>query len=87
MVNYNLSENAGWTQGESWSLGASPAIAAAINPDCGHYRYEKAPFINEDTSSAEEAGNPVIRVYRDVDTRYILEDFFAKLQLFARQKG
>lgn len=87
MVNYNLSENAGWTQGESWSLGDSPAIAAAINPDCGHYRYEKAPFINEDTSSAEEAGNPVIRVYRDVDTRYILEDFFAKLQLFARQKG
>ena len=82
MIQYNLSPRAGWTQGESWSLGDSPAAAIAINPECGKYVYTPAPHVNEDTSSADRPGNPVIRVYKSVDSRYILEDFFAKLQLF-----
>lgn len=82
MVSYNLSPRAGWTQGESWSLGDSPAIAIAINPECGKYTYTPAPHVSEDTSSVSRPGNPVIRVYKSVDSRYILEDFFAKLRLF-----
>jgi inosine-uridine nucleoside N-ribohydrolase len=83
MISYNLSPYAGWTQGESWSLGDSPAIAAAINPGLGHYVEVPAPHVNDDTSSTSRPGNPVIRVYKDVDSRYILEDFFAKLKLFS----
>lgn len=83
MISYNLSPYAGWTQGESWSLGDSPAIAAAINPGLGHYVEAPAPHVNDDTSSTSRPGNPVIRVYKDVDSRYILEDFFAKLKLFS----
>ena len=83
MINYNLSPSAGWTQGESWSLGDSPAIAAAINPGLGKYVYAPAPHVNEDTSSSLKPDNPMIIVYKDVDSRYILEDFFAKLKLFA----
>ena len=83
MIDYNLSPRAGWTQGESWSLGDSPAIALALNPECGKYRYVAAPHVNDDTSSAFLPGNPVIRVYKSVDSRYILEDFFAKLKLFS----
>ena len=82
MIDYNLSERAGWTKGESWSLGDSPAIALAINPDCGKYVMEEAPFINEDTSSSPLPGAPKIRIYTSIDSRFILEDFFAKLQLF-----
>ena len=82
MIDYNLSERAGWTKGESWSLGDSPAIALAINPDCGKYVIETAPFINEDTSSTFLPGAPKIRIYTSIDSRFILEDFFAKLQLF-----
>ena len=81
MVEYNNSPAAGWTKGESWSLGDSPAIVVALNPDCGHYVDHEAPFINEDTSSSFGKGNPIIRIYTDVDSRYILEDFFAKLKL------
>ncbi|WP_242840984.1 nucleoside hydrolase [Butyrivibrio sp. AE3004] len=81
MVDYNMSEGAGWTQGESWSLGDSPAIAIAINPGCGHYHYAKAPLVLEDTSSEVKEDNPEIRIYTDVDSRYILEDFIAKLEL------
>ena len=82
MIDYNLSERAGWTQGESWSLGDSPAIAVAINPGCGKFVDAPAPFVNEDTGSEARAGSPVIRVYTSVDSRFILEDFFAKLKLF-----
>ena len=82
MIDYNLSERAGWTQGESWSLGDSPAIAIAINPGCGKFVMVPAPFVNEDTASVAHEGSPVIRVYTSVDSRFILEDFFAKLKLF-----
>ncbi|MBO7449735.1 MAG: nucleoside hydrolase [Clostridiales bacterium] len=81
MIEYNMSDGASWTQGESWSLGDSPAIALAINPGCGHYEDVPAPHINEDTSSSYAEHNPIIRVYKDVDSRYILEDFISKLQL------
>lgn len=83
MINYNNSESAAWTKGESWSLGDSPAIAIALNPDCGHYKYVKAPLISDNTDSVVCDSNPVIRLYEDVDSRYILEDFIAKLELFA----
>ena len=82
MIDYNLSPRAGWTQGESWSLGDSPAVAIALNPECGKYAYTPAPHINGDTSSSSRPGNPVIRVYKSIDSRYVLEDFFAKLRLF-----
>jgi inosine-uridine nucleoside N-ribohydrolase len=81
MVTYNNSPAAGWTKGESWSLGDSPAIGVALNPDCGHYIEHEAPFVNEDTSCSFGKGNPKIRIYTDIDSRYLLEDFFAKLQL------
>lgn len=86
MVAYNNSEGAQWTQGESWSLGDSPAIALAINPGCGHYKEIVAPIVCEDTSSSFDFDNgvenrPVIRLYTDADSRYILGDLIAKLKL------
>ena len=85
MISYNNSEFAGWTQGESWSLGDSPAIAIAINPGCGHFKEIEVPIICEDTSSKKNDGakkQPSIRMYTDVDSRYVLGDFIAKLKLF-----
>lgn len=94
LVNYNNSESAGWTKGESWSLGDSPAIALALNPDCGHYHYALAPYVAEDTSSVERLeasrregarecfhSRPLVRMYDDIDSRYVLEDLIAKLEL------
>ncbi|MCR5596310.1 MAG: nucleoside hydrolase [Lachnospiraceae bacterium] len=86
LIRYNMLEGAGWTQGESWSLGDSPAIAIAINPGCGRYYETKAPLVLPDTSSAVKEDNPVIRIYKDVDSRYILEDLIAKLELFTDKR-
>ena len=86
MMSYNMTDKASWTQGESWSLGDSPAIAVAMNPGCGHFEETPAPYIHKDTSSSYKEGMPVIRVYKDIDSRYILEDFICKLQLeYGRQ--
>ncbi len=82
LMTYNNSELAGWTKGESWSLGDSPAMAIALNPDCGRYEYDYAPYVQEDTSSERDESKPIIRIYKDVDSRYILEDLIAKLELF-----
>ncbi|MCR5475096.1 MAG: nucleoside hydrolase [Lachnospiraceae bacterium] len=87
LMTYNNSEGAGWTQGESWSLGDSPAIAIAINPGCGHYKTINAPTVADDTSSIEDPEAPKIRLYTDVDSRYILEDLIAKLELFCEEDG
>ncbi len=84
LISYNNSEGAGWTAGESWSLGDSPAIAIAINPGCGHYKTIKAPIVADDTSSVDDPNGRLIRQYTDVDSRYILEDFIAKLELFVQ---
>lgn len=81
MVQYNLSEGAGWTQGESWSLGDSPAVGVALNENCGTFVYREAPIFNEDTTLRFEEGRNKIRVYTSIDSRFILEDFIAKLQL------
>jgi inosine-uridine nucleoside N-ribohydrolase len=81
MVIYNNSERAGWTAGESWSLGDSPAVGVALEPNCGHSVYREAPILNEDTSYRFEPGRPLIRVYQSINSRFILEDFISKLQL------
>ena len=81
MVAYNRTEGAAWTPGESWSLGDSPSVAAVLNPGCGHFTEIPAPWINEDTSSSPKEDSPVIRIYSDMDSRYVLEDFISKIQL------
>lgn len=81
LIDYNMGPFAGWTQGESWSLGDSPAIALAINPACGKFKEIPAPVVAEDTSSEVDESRPIIRVYTEIDSRYILEDMIAKLEL------
>lgn len=86
LVDFNNSEHAGWTAGESWSLGDSPAIGVAIQPSCGHYIYREAPILLEDTSYKFEKNRPLIRVYQSINSRFILEDFISKLQLVYLKK-
>ena len=81
LVDYNNSSEAGWTKGESWSLGDSPAIAIALNPDCGRHSMQHAPVVLEDTSSKFDAAMPMIDVYETADSRYILGDLISKLRL------
>lgn len=81
MIDYNNSDKAEWTKGENWSLGDSPAVGVALNEWSGSYHEVEAPYIEEDTSSRYVAGRPIIREYTSMDSRYLLEDMIAKLEL------
>jgi len=81
MAKFNMTEYAWWTAGESWSLGDSPAVGVALEPNCGRFVYREAPIFEEDASYRFEKGRPMIRVYTSIDQRYILEDFMAKLEI------
>ena len=76
-----LGMRAEWIAGESWGLGDSPAVGLALNPGCGRYNIRKAPIVNSDGKYSGEVDTHEIRVYHEIDSRYILEDFFAKLAL------
>lgn len=76
-----LGMSADWVSGECWSLGDSPAIGLALNPGCGHYETRSAPVVDSDGYYIGEVNEHIIRVYHQIDSRYILEDFFAKLTI------
>ena len=82
LAEYNASPAAAWNTGESWSLGDSPSVAAVLNPGCGRRAARKVRLVREDTGYGPEVpGVREITVYRDMDSRYLLEDFYAKLQV------
>lgn len=81
MIAYNNTPAAFWTQGESWSLGDSPSVAAVLHPTCGRTVMQTVCRVNEDTSYSPLPGARKILVYLDLDSRYLLGDFYAKLHL------
>ncbi len=78
---WQLGFTADWPMGESWGLGDSPAIGLALNPGCGRYITRPAPIFDNEGHYLDCPENREIRVYREIDSRYILEDMFAKLKL------
>ena len=64
-------------------LGDSPTIGILLNENCGKWTMKQAPDIQDDMSYRKREEEHKIRVYESIDARFILEDFFAKLQLFS----
>ncbi len=67
---------------ESRSLGDSPAISLMLYPRSGDFRIRPAPRFGMDGSHLPGSNRPV-SVCEYVDTRFLLEDMFAKIRRFA----
>ncbi len=80
-LNDRLGDRVGWPLGECWSMGDSPTIGLLMNPQRFDYEWKPAPIVTEDLRYIHNQNNRPIRVYNRVDVRFILQDFFAKLQL------
>ena len=84
MVDFNMamSDRPGWPSGESWTLGDSPAIGLLLDEHWFSYDLMPIPYIDDKMHylPLQPAGK-TLRVYRTIDPRYILEDFFSKLAL------
>lgn len=72
-----------WQRDESWILGDSPVIGLMLDPHDYSYTMREAPHINEDFTYSFDGTGRKIRVYDRIDHRFILEDFFAKIKMFA----
>lgn len=85
LINHNMKNGhrPEWPKGEIWVLGDSPAVSLLLDDQAFDYDWIEAPEIAPDMSYIPRLGNRKIRVYRSVDSRFILEDFYAKLTLFA----
>lgn len=81
MDEYNNTPYAGWTAGESWSLGDNPSVAVVLHPGCGENRMQSAWLIDAQTAYVTELPRRQILVYHTIDSRYVLEDLFSKLAI------
>ncbi len=70
-----------WINGESWCLGDSPAVGVVIDPMYMRYVIREAPQVDKDMKYHFSGTGRKIRAYNSIDSRFILEDFFAKLKL------
>lgn len=70
--------------GELWCLGDSPVVGLMLNHTLGHFHMEDAPCgITEDMKyDFSKPGGRQIRVYDDIDSRFIITDFFEKLNYY-----
>lgn len=71
--------------GECWSLGDSPAVGVLIYQQVFDYDWVSAPVIGSSMEYIHTNQQRPIRVYKHVDSRLILEDFYAKLALFTQK--
>lgn len=69
--------------GEGWSLGDSPAVGVLITPQGQNVEKRKAQRFNSDGTYGDYIRDDrEIRVYHNLDSRVILEDFFAKIKYY-----
>ena len=81
MDEYNNGPTAAWTPGESWSLGDNPSVAVVIDDMAGRCQWENAWLIDPDTFYTKELPDRKIRVYHTINSHFVLEDLFTKLQM------
>ncbi|WP_066452500.1 nucleoside hydrolase [Anaerotruncus rubiinfantis] len=73
--------------GECWYLGDSPVVGLMLNEHPNDYDLVPAPHIAPDMTYQPSKSEHMIRVYRRIDSRFVLEDLYAKLQLFIEEPG
>jgi inosine-uridine nucleoside N-ribohydrolase len=69
------------TMGEGWCLGDTASLGLILNPH--HYAREvhPAPLFTHDMQYITDTGCRDIEIFQNVDARFLLEDFYCKLDL------
>ncbi len=73
--------------GEQWCLGDSPAVGLLLFDHPHSYEWRPAPEFTREMYYIHNGKNRAIRVYKDIDPRFIMEDFYCKLELFAQKSN
>lgn len=81
-LNNFLGTNSCWPAGENWCLGDSPAVGLLLEPMEIYADMIEAPDIDDKMHYHFSGNGRKIRVYNDIDNRFIFEDFYAKLAIY-----
>ena len=68
-----------WPKNETWTLWDSAGIGVLLDDQSYSYKSIIAPSISSDMAYIHDGLNREIRVYENVNDRFILEDFYSKL--------
>ncbi len=71
--------------GETWVLGDSPAVGLLLYEQRFEFDWIQAPIVTKEMAYVPNGFNRPIRVYRNIDSRLFLDDFFAKVALFHKK--
>jgi len=71
--------------GEAWVLGDNPAVGLILFESRFQFDWMPAPEFTSDMRYIHTGRNRSIRVYNKVENRFILEDLFAKLEIFEQE--
>ncbi len=83
-LNNALASRLEWPAGESWCLGDSLAVGLLIEPMEMYSEMREVPAVDENMNYHFTGKGRKIRVYHDVNERFILEDFYSKLVKFSK---
>lgn len=85
LIDYNATTSS--MAREFRSLGDSPAVGVLIAPYAGRWRMKPAPQYHPETCEMTHTTEVrQVREYETFDSRFLLEDFFAKIARFARRQ-
>lgn len=80
--NYKLAHIQAWPHGETWGLGDQGTVGVLLQElEKEDYNWIAAPRIAEDMTYIHNQGNREIRVYHTLNSRMLMEDFYAKLAI------
>jgi inosine-uridine nucleoside N-ribohydrolase len=83
LVEFNRAHHRPGRPLELRSLGDSPAVGLMLNPNAGLWTERAAPGFNYDCSYDFSKTYRPVRVYKTIDSRFVLADMCAKLRAFA----
>lgn len=83
-VNDKYADVPQWPDGESWILWDSVVIGLLLDEHKFFYKMKPAPAFSNDMHYIHHGQSRGIRVYTHIESRFIMEDFYAKLALYAK---
>ena len=77
--------NSEFRTGETWVIGDNPAVGLLLYEHRFEFDWVQAPYITQEMAYVHTGLNRPIRVYKNIDSRLIIDDLFAKLELFHKK--
>lgn len=79
--NHKMAYYIPWPHGESWGLGDQGTVTVLLEENRKNWDWQPAPIFSKEMFYIHEQNNRPIRVYHSLDSRFTMEDFYAKLAI------